>query len=665
MHYKLIEMIDQGRYEDVWTELEQYDINEYTEELYIIAITALLALENHERAREYLELGLRINGQSDELYLLLGNYYEKYNLTQAYICYENAEFYCRDAEDRKVIRAFKQRIEEENGYKGRKISIILLFLDSPDAVRCCVESIRKNTSPDLYEIITADSASPDELRKWLIRQEDITQISRDGERSCEYNQLIEAVNPESDILLLDSNTVLLPNSLFWLKMGLYENEYIGSTGSQTHIEPESETPVFLKDSYGYEPYLESPAIFIRREALEAVGLLDSRFIQGNLWAKDYGMRLSLAGWKNILCRNSITHNSRIEADQDKSVEKIFQEKWSGVQKFYKNISHAQSNIKKFRITAVGLIKNAADVIETFIRTNGLLVDNFVLLDNMCSDRTITILEQLQQEGFDIEIIEDNIIEHSQGKKMIKLIYYVYEKYHSDFILPVDDDECVVPSFNGISIDYVRNKIEQLPQNNLYYLKWKIYIPSKYDDENELCVAKRQAYCYGDSAETLNKIIIPGKILEDKTFLISEGNHQGDGNLVKEHIFLHFARMAHFPCRSEAQIRSKALTGWTNCLALPGRRAKDASQWKQIYSIVKRGEKLSLQDMQQMASSYIDYSGSEDIPIERDPVNLPEEAMIMKYTRSNEVNPWENYCTNVEMLAQKYAELLAKSEEYRY
>lgn len=113
MQSKLIEMINQGQYDDVLMELEQYDISEYTEELAIIASSALLAIGNYERARKYLELGLQINAQSDELYLLLGNYYERYNLTQAYLCYENAKWYCQDIQDREMLQSFQQRIEEK------------------------------------------------------------------------------------------------------------------------------------------------------------------------------------------------------------------------------------------------------------------------------------------------------------------------------------------------------------------------------------------------------------------------------------------------------------------------------------------------------------------------------------------------------------------------
>ena len=80
----------------------------------------------------------------------------------------------------------------------------------------------------------------------------------------------------------------------------------------------------------------------------------------------------------------------------------------------------------------------------------------------------------------------------------------------------------------------------------------------------------------------------------------------------------------------------------------------------MYSAAKKGERISLNQMQEMASLYV--SNRESVPVNKKPVNLPEEAMLIKYTRPDEVNPWENYCTNVEALAEKYMELLKKKEK---
>lgn len=874
MYDKLIEMVNYGQYEKVLEELNQYDINDYTEELTIIAASSLLAMGNYDNAWKYLQLGLQMNCKSDELYLLLGNYYENNNLKQAYFCYENAEFYCRDMQDKEIIQGFKRRIEEKIGIKDRKISIILLYHSCRNDIEYYIEKIDKSISFS-YEIIVVN-CSTDEPLKYEKHWKNVILISSIDYTGypCAYCRGIEAADSQSDILLLDANTDLCPNSLFWLKMALYDDDRIGIAGCQEYNKFVNETNSSIRNFYEIKFYLEKSPLLIRREIINEIGLLDINFMQECFCYRDFGIRVSMAGWKNVLCHNSYFYFSQkqknnllVKVDDSLNDKDIFRfkTKWNfdilydvdtrkkllgliekeksedicvleigcglgemlaeiqfkypnskvygiefqseiveigslllnielcdiekfyipfgnikfdyiiladtlghfhdperilyklkrrlkaggsflcsvpnfmhlsvmrplllgdfeykgildrkyfkfftlnsvrrlyekcgfyieklenienitdmgGEQEFLENISKTlecadkrkflayqyffRAKIcavnKEVRITAVGMIKNAADVIETYIRSNSLVVDNFVLLDNMCTDRTIFILEELRNEGFEIEIIKDDMIEHDQWKKMNKLIYYVNKKYNSDFIIPIDDDECVVPFSADDTIENVRTLIEQLLQDKLYYLKWRIYVPNETDDENVISVVKRQTFCYEDEAECPNKVIIPKGVLEDGTFRILPGNHEGRGNSIKEHVTLSFARMAHFPCRSEEQVRSKALTGWTNLLAFPGRTPIEGYQWKQMYTIAKKGEKISLNEMQNMASLYITFSKEEDVHIDKKPVNLPEEAMIIKYTKKDEVRPWENYCTNVEFLAQKYVELL--KEKYIY
>lgn len=87
-------------------------------------------------------------------------------------------------------------------------------------------NIRRNNVPSSYEIIVVDNASTDESLSWLEQQEDVVLIKNSENRGfpCGCNQGIRAAGPDSDILLLNSDTILFPNSLFWLRMGLYETK---------------------------------------------------------------------------------------------------------------------------------------------------------------------------------------------------------------------------------------------------------------------------------------------------------------------------------------------------------------------------------------------------------------------------------------------------------
>lgn len=353
MYRHLIELINQGLYGDVLTALEKYDTSAYTEELAIIAVSALLASGDYDKAKEYLRLGLKINPQSYELYLLLGNYFEHCNLMQAYLCYENAELYCDDINDKEVIQSFRQKLEESISIVP-KLSIVVLSSNSLDILTQCLGSIRENIVGRFCEIIVVDNGSTGGVAEWLEGQKDIILIKNREDRGTlyGYNQGIKAADPEADILLLNSDTIMLSNSLFWLRMGLYEEEGRGAVGSVANYSENGQNCPMIYETideyaryamdnniwqdhpYEVKFYLERFALLLRREAIDEIGLMDIRFAPGQFEDKDWGLRLCTAGWQSVLCHNSLVYrsgtgcNGAVDTKTYQINQNRFKEKWS-------------------------------------------------------------------------------------------------------------------------------------------------------------------------------------------------------------------------------------------------------------------------------------------------------------------------------------------------
>lgn len=311
-----------------------------------------------------------------------------------------------------------------------------------------------------------------------------------------------------------------------------------------------------------------------------------------------------------------------------------------------------------KITAIGTIKNAADVIEACIRGNSWLIDQFVFLDNMSTDRTVEILNLLQKEGFNIEILEDAEIQHAQAKKMDELCTYVYKKYPCDFIIPLDDDEILIPE--NVSISDVKKALRSLDRSSLYYASWRVYIPTEADDSTEINVAKRQKYCFSNNVSTHSKVMIPSALTQEDGFHLLDGNH--GAIFTKEHgnFLFPYLKFAHFPIRSAEQIKSKALIGWTNLLTIPDRCAVNGIHWEVIYEQIKEGNPLTTDLLQTLSALYL--LPDSEIEVIKNPITLPDEYMLLKYTNAQEVNALKNYCLNVESLAAKYAALVKQMEE---
>lgn len=310
-----------------------------------------------------------------------------------------------------------------------------------------------------------------------------------------------------------------------------------------------------------------------------------------------------------------------------------------------------------KITAIGLIKNAADVIETCVRGNSWLIDQFVFLDNMSTDRTVEILESLKAEGFQIDILSDKELRYLQTSKTTKLAFYAQQKYPSDFIIPIDDDEIIIPTDSNWNLTDVREMIDSLPRNAIYCAQWRIFFPTEHDDLEELNIAKRQKYCYTDNVCRTPKVIIPTQMLKIPDFEITQGNHRVLSSNEIQRFLTPDLKFAHFPIRSEEQIRSKALIGWTNYLTIPQRDQSFGTHWEKIYRQVRDGVPLTIDTLQKMSLLYVE--ADENLNIIKNPVLLPEKYMQIKYTHQQEINALKNYCHNVEELAAKYAELLLK------
>lgn len=63
----------------------------------------------------WIQKGLADNCQNYELYFMLGEYYLDKNPHQAYLCFENAGFYCDNEEDMAVIRQAEQQLADVGG----------------------------------------------------------------------------------------------------------------------------------------------------------------------------------------------------------------------------------------------------------------------------------------------------------------------------------------------------------------------------------------------------------------------------------------------------------------------------------------------------------------------------------------------------------------------
>lgn len=261
-------------------------------------------------------------------YLDLGMKYEVKSNNQAFLCYENALYYCKDEKERAEVRKRYNELVNQNMVTVNKTAIVILSYNNLQLTKDCIESLKKHNAYNSYEIIVVDNASEDGSREWLKQQTDIKKVFNDENQGFPQgcNQGIMAAEKNSDIFLLNNDTIVPPNALFWLRMGLYEDECIGAAGSVSNdvvnyqqvperfstieqwMDFAMKNNVWMEHPYEKKGWLVGFAMLIKREALNKVGLLDQRFYPGNYEDNDLSIRLILEGYKLLLCKNSFIYH---------------------------------------------------------------------------------------------------------------------------------------------------------------------------------------------------------------------------------------------------------------------------------------------------------------------------------------------------------------------
>ena len=323
----IIRLIQNGSWDEALEAfLDHSNNNEIDVNGCIVGATLMEHYQKYDTMFSFIEKGLENAPDNYELYLLLGNYYNISNANCAYLSYENALYYCRKAhnkEDEESIKEIIQGYQNSNRITVKRVSFVILSYNAFECTKQCIESIRNTCDESVYEIIIADNASSDGSVQWLREQKDIIFIENEANvgfpAGC--NQCISKADPDNDIFLLNNDTVMLPNSLFWLRIGLYKDKETGATGAVTncagngqmidtqfdtideYIEFGSKINVPAINPYESKSFLIMFAMLIKREVMNRVGLLDERFAPGNFEDNDYGMRLMQNGYDCVLCHN--------------------------------------------------------------------------------------------------------------------------------------------------------------------------------------------------------------------------------------------------------------------------------------------------------------------------------------------------------------------------
>lgn len=280
---------------------------------------------------ELLKKGLKDNYRNYELYIMLGEYYllTEGNADKTYLCYENALHHCTDANDRKQISEMLEGLKRDYELRIKPLTFVIVSWNNNDLMQDCIRSIRRTVPISAREIVVVDNASSDGITDWLSSQLDVKLIKNTenagfGKGS---NQGLEAAAEGNDIFFLNNDTIVTPNSVFWLRMALYDSDGdMIAAGCCTNYEGSNQPPVETFDTlkeyllfsdtnnipmdepYDERPWLSGFALAFRRPVLEKIGGFDLRYGMGYFEDTDLCESARRAGCILRMCRNSYIYH---------------------------------------------------------------------------------------------------------------------------------------------------------------------------------------------------------------------------------------------------------------------------------------------------------------------------------------------------------------------
>lgn len=291
----------------------------------ILEASLYIHMERYKQALSCIHEGFKYNIFNYELYFMLGNIKEVLgNQEQALFSYENAALYAK-GEDKSFLEGYLTDFRKRTKGLPGKVAIIIVSYKNLEYTKICVDSIEQQGIhyPGTYEIIVIDNHSEDGTKEWLENSSYKYLINEDNKgfpAAC--NQGIQLADKDSDIFLLNNDTVVMPNSIYCLRMGLYEETKIGVTGSvsncvannqmiseaydfiEQYIEYCKKNNIYSPERYELRVKLVGFAMMFRRKSLNQVGLLDEAFGLGHYEDDDISVRLLKEGYKVVLCRDS-------------------------------------------------------------------------------------------------------------------------------------------------------------------------------------------------------------------------------------------------------------------------------------------------------------------------------------------------------------------------
>jgi glycosyl transferase family 2 len=284
-----------------------------------------------------------------------------------------------------------------------------------------------------------------------------------------------------------------------------------------------------------------------------------------------------------------------------------------------------------RLWGATMVRNEADVIETFVRHNLRTLDGLAIVEHGSFDGTAEILAALAKEGLPLRIYSDREPSFQQSLRMTQVVRQTLRDQQADFVFGLDADEFLrVPRR-----DLLEAVLMDVPPGMHAVGHWYTYVPDSFDDgapigpqhlRRRLKIERREAQGY-------HKVIVSRALLDNPNDRVIDGNHMvasPDEAPGRRHARLRedVVIFAHCPVRSRAQLESKVILGYLARQARSGDAIPTSFHWRDLYAELRAGGRFTHDRLTEITCNYglerKDWRPVSEIELMEDPVPLTAE-----------------------------------------
>jgi hypothetical protein len=307
------------------------------------------------------------------------------------------------------------------------------------------------------------------------------------------------------------------------------------------------------------------------------------------------------------------------------------------------------------------------MIELFVRWQLRFADSVWVADHASGDATGEILAALRDEGLPLEILRLEQAELEQAEVTSALARRAARDLGADWVLPFDADELLAAAEGGSP----RQVIEKLDAGRLYRVPWRNYLPRPEDLCRDAPLLERIAHRRTREQELHHKLLVPGWMLRRRGARLTGGNHRllRRAGLRQRKVESEEApglALAHFPVRSEAQLRVKVRVGWLARLAGAEQQLHPSknAHLREMYASLRAGGPLEWEQVERLLRHYAPPPDGEGEGLVRDPLRPAGEPIALRYTSAGRIDPDAALLDLCERLALRQSEASARAFRWR-